>query len=179
MLSKDASDAGPERVGKINRQQSNSIWITDSNDERAQQLAREWSLSFKLLLLYRQHLLVKNKEEKSPQHYRIFQYFWSKGYVRYHHWIIWWVNCPICIDRWLYHLCGTPSWLSLVAWLNWYQGPYPVGLVGALAAKSESEYYFSQVKRKIEFFVKPSNLNPRCAEIMFELGPVNKLSYHS
>ena len=55
-----------------------------------------------------------------------------------------------------------------------------MGLGGYLAAKSESEYYFSQVKKeKLEFFKKPEAINQDAAEIMFELGLVNKLSYHS
>ena len=46
-----------------------------------------------------------------------------------------------------------------------------MGLGGYLAAKSESEYYFSQVKKeKLEFFKKPEAINQDAAEIMFELG---------
>ncbi|KAK6204767.1 protein CCC1 [Scheffersomyces amazonensis] len=50
-------------------------------------------------------------------------------------------------------------------------GAISMGLGGFLAAKSESEYYKSQVKKeKLEFFKKPEQVNQDAAEIMFELG---------
>ncbi|EGW31657.1 protein CCC1 [Spathaspora passalidarum NRRL Y-27907] len=50
-------------------------------------------------------------------------------------------------------------------------GAISMGLGGYLAAKSESEYYNSQVKKeKLEFFRKPEMINQEAAEIMFELG---------
>ncbi|RLV95943.1 Protein CCC1 [Spathaspora sp. JA1] len=50
-------------------------------------------------------------------------------------------------------------------------GAISMGLGGFLAAKSESEYYNSQVKKeKLEFFRKPELINQDAAEIMFELG---------
>ncbi len=107
------------------------------NDERAQQLARG-SYHSSLLLLYRQHLLVKTRRRKRSTTLPHFQYFWSRGYARYHHWIIIdGINCPICIDNWFI------MWLKLVITgsmdLNWYQGPIHVGLGGYLAAKSQNQ----------------------------------------
>lgn len=50
-------------------------------------------------------------------------------------------------------------------------GAISMGLGGFLAAKSETEYYKSQVKKeKLEFFKKPELINQDAAEIMFELG---------
>jgi VIT1/CCC1 family predicted Fe2+/Mn2+ transporter len=50
-------------------------------------------------------------------------------------------------------------------------GAISMGLGGYLAAKSEEEYYKSQVKKeKLEFFRKPELINQEVAEIMFELG---------
>ncbi|CAD1812244.1 Protein CCC1 [Candida parapsilosis] len=50
-------------------------------------------------------------------------------------------------------------------------GAISMGLGGFLAAKSESEYYNSQVKKeKLSFFKKPETVNQDAAEIMFELG---------
>ncbi|KAK6465700.1 protein CCC1 [Scheffersomyces coipomensis] len=50
-------------------------------------------------------------------------------------------------------------------------GAISMGLGGYLAARSESEYYKSQVKKeKLEFFKKPEQVNQDAAEIMFELG---------
>ena len=50
-------------------------------------------------------------------------------------------------------------------------GAISMGLGGFLAAKSELEYYKSQVKKeKLEFFKKPEMINQDAAEIMFELG---------
>ena len=50
-------------------------------------------------------------------------------------------------------------------------GAISMGLGGFLAAKSEAEYYKSQVKKeKLEFFKKPELINQDAAEIMFELG---------
>ncbi|KAI5952571.1 CCC1 [Candida jiufengensis] len=50
-------------------------------------------------------------------------------------------------------------------------GAISMGLGGYLAAKSESEYYHSQVKKeKLDFFKKPDSINQEAAEIMFELG---------
>ncbi|KAI3406233.1 CCC1 [Candida oxycetoniae] len=50
-------------------------------------------------------------------------------------------------------------------------GAISMGLGGYLAAKSESEYYISQVKKeKLDFFKKPESINQEAAEIMFELG---------
>ncbi|KAG7664114.1 CCC1 [[Candida] subhashii] len=50
-------------------------------------------------------------------------------------------------------------------------GAISMGLGGYLAAKSESEYYNSQVKKeKLAFFKKPEMINQEAAEIMFELG---------
>ncbi|ABN65104.2 transmembrane Ca2+ transporter [Scheffersomyces stipitis CBS 6054] len=50
-------------------------------------------------------------------------------------------------------------------------GAISMGLGGFLAARSESEYYKSQVKKeKTEFFNKPELINQEAAEIMFELG---------
>lgn len=50
-------------------------------------------------------------------------------------------------------------------------GAISMGLGGFLAAKSELEYYKSQVKKeKLEFFKKPEMINQDAAEIMFDLG---------
>mmetsp|Transcript_7648 Transcript_7648/g.9476 ORF Transcript_7648/g.9476 Transcript_7648/m.9476 type:complete len:306 (-) Transcript_7648:73-990(-) len=50
-------------------------------------------------------------------------------------------------------------------------GAISMGLGGFLAAKSELEYYKSQVKKeKLEFFKKPELINQEAAEIMFDLG---------
>lgn len=50
-------------------------------------------------------------------------------------------------------------------------GAISMGLGGYLAAKSELDYYKSEVKReKVEFFKKPDQVNQDAAEIMFELG---------
>lgn len=50
-------------------------------------------------------------------------------------------------------------------------GAISMGLGGYLAAKSELDYYKSEVKReKVEFFKKPEQVNQDAAEIMFELG---------
>lgn len=50
-------------------------------------------------------------------------------------------------------------------------GAISMGLGGYLAARSESEYFHSQVKReKLEFFKKPELVNQDAAEIMLELG---------
>ena len=50
-------------------------------------------------------------------------------------------------------------------------GAISMGLGGFLAAKSENEYYHSQVKKeKLSFFKKPETVNQDAAEIMFELG---------
>lgn len=50
-------------------------------------------------------------------------------------------------------------------------GAISMGLGGYLAAKSESEYYKSQVKKeKLIFFQKPELINQQVAEIMFDLG---------
>ncbi|KAM9905299.1 hypothetical protein OXX59_005208 [Metschnikowia pulcherrima] len=50
-------------------------------------------------------------------------------------------------------------------------GAISMGLGGYLAAKSELDYYHSEVKKeKLQFFKKPETLNQEAAEIMFELG---------
>ncbi|EGV62329.1 Protein ccc1 [Yamadazyma tenuis] len=50
-------------------------------------------------------------------------------------------------------------------------GAISMGLGGYLAAKSESEYYFNQVKKeKMNFFKKPELVNQEAAEVLFELG---------
>ncbi|CAK7897648.1 protein Ccc1p [[Candida] anglica] len=50
-------------------------------------------------------------------------------------------------------------------------GAISMGLGGYLAAKSEEEYYKSQVKKeKLAFFKKPETINQEAAEIMFETG---------
>lgn len=50
-------------------------------------------------------------------------------------------------------------------------GAISMGLGGYLAAKSELDYYKSEVKKeKLQFFKKPETLNQDAAEIMFELG---------
>lgn len=50
-------------------------------------------------------------------------------------------------------------------------GAISMGLGGYLAAKSELDYYKSEVKReKAQFFKKPDQVNQDAAEIMFELG---------
>lgn len=50
-------------------------------------------------------------------------------------------------------------------------GAISMGLGGYLAAKSELEYYNSQVKKeKLIFFQKPELINQEVAEIMFEIG---------
>lgn len=50
-------------------------------------------------------------------------------------------------------------------------GAISMGLGGYLAARSESEYYKSQVKKeKIGFFQDPETVNEEAVEIMFELG---------
>ncbi|EDK44585.1 Protein ccc1 [Lodderomyces elongisporus] len=50
-------------------------------------------------------------------------------------------------------------------------GAISMGLGGYLAAKSESEYYTSQVKKeKLDFFKRPESINQDAAEILFELG---------
>ncbi|CAK9439204.1 uncharacterized protein LODBEIA_P34280 [Lodderomyces beijingensis] len=63
------------------------------------------------------------------------------------------------------HLVVTGGMAELVA------GAISMGLGGFLAAKSESEFYFAQVKKeKLDFFKKPDTINQEAAEIMFELG---------
>ncbi|OBA19170.1 DUF125-domain-containing protein [Metschnikowia bicuspidata var. bicuspidata NRRL YB-4993] len=50
-------------------------------------------------------------------------------------------------------------------------GAISMGLGGYLAAKSELDYYHSEVKKeKLQFFKKPESINQEAAEIMFELG---------
>lgn len=50
-------------------------------------------------------------------------------------------------------------------------GAISMGLGGFLAAKSESEYYKSQVKKeKLAFFKHPESVNEDVSEVMFELG---------
>lgn len=50
-------------------------------------------------------------------------------------------------------------------------GAISMGLGGYLAAKSELDYYKSEVKKeKLEFFKKPELVNQDAAQIMFELG---------
>lgn len=50
-------------------------------------------------------------------------------------------------------------------------GAISMGLGGYLAAKSELDYYKSEVKKeKLEFFKKPDMINQDAAEIMLELG---------
>lgn len=50
-------------------------------------------------------------------------------------------------------------------------GAISMGLGGYLAARSESEYYNSQVKKeKLGFFKKPELISQEAAEIMFEVG---------
>lgn len=50
-------------------------------------------------------------------------------------------------------------------------GAISMGLGGYLAAKSEMDYYKSEVKKeKLQFFKKPETINQEAAEIMFELG---------
>lgn len=50
-------------------------------------------------------------------------------------------------------------------------GAISMGLGGYLAAKSELDYYKSEVKKeKLQFFKKPELINQDAAEIMFELG---------
>lgn len=50
-------------------------------------------------------------------------------------------------------------------------GAISMGLGGYLAAKSEGDYYKSEVKKeKLEFFKKPELINQDAAEIMLELG---------
>lgn len=50
-------------------------------------------------------------------------------------------------------------------------GAISMGLGGYLAAKSESEYYYNQVKReKINFYKKPELVNQEAGEILYELG---------
>ncbi|GEQ67216.1 hypothetical protein JCM33374_g880 [Metschnikowia sp. JCM 33374] len=50
-------------------------------------------------------------------------------------------------------------------------GAISMGLGGYLAAKSELDYYHSEVKKeKLQFFKKPETINQEAAEIMFELG---------
>lgn len=50
-------------------------------------------------------------------------------------------------------------------------GAISMGLGGYLAAKSESEYYYNQVKKeKMNFFKKPELVNQEAAEILFDLG---------
>lgn len=50
-------------------------------------------------------------------------------------------------------------------------GAILMGLGGYLAAKSELDYYKSEVKKeKLQFFKKPELINQDAAEIMFELG---------
>lgn len=50
-------------------------------------------------------------------------------------------------------------------------GAISMGLGGYLAAKSESEYYYNQVKReKLNFYNKPELVNQEAAEILYDLG---------
>lgn len=50
-------------------------------------------------------------------------------------------------------------------------GAISMGLGGYLAAKSELDYYQSEVKKeKLEFFKKPELINQDAAEIMYDLG---------
>lgn len=53
-------------------------------------------------------------------------------------------------------------------------GAISMGLGGFLAARSELEYYHSQVKKeKMEFYKKPELVNQEAAEIMLELGALD------
>lgn len=50
-------------------------------------------------------------------------------------------------------------------------GAISMGLGGYLAANSESEYYFNQVKKeKLNFFKKPELVNQEAADVLFDLG---------
>lgn len=50
-------------------------------------------------------------------------------------------------------------------------GAISMGLGGFLAARSESEYYHSQLKKeKLNFYKKPELINQEAAEILYELG---------
>ncbi|KAG7193720.1 uncharacterized protein KQ657_000410 [Scheffersomyces spartinae] len=50
-------------------------------------------------------------------------------------------------------------------------GAISMGLGGYLAAKSELDYYKSEVKKeKMEFFLKPETINEEAADILFDIG---------
>lgn len=170
VLSKDASDAELERVERLIDSNQIPYGSTDSNDERAQQLAREEAIIQAAASISAASSSENKEEEGVDSITAFFNTFDPRVMSDIIIGLSDGLTVPFALTAGLSSL-GDSKLVITGGMAELVSGAISMGLGGYLAPKSESEYYFSQVKKeKLEFFKKPEAINQDAAEIMFELG---------
>ena len=151
MLSKDASDAELERVERLIDSNQIPYGSTDSNDERAQQLAREEAIIQAAASISAASSSENKEEEGVDSITAFFNTFDPRVMSDIIIGLSDGLTVPFALTAGLSSL-GDSKLVITGGMAELVSGAISMGLGGYLAAKSESEYYFSQVKKeKLEF----------------------------
>ncbi|KAK6459558.1 VIT family-domain-containing protein [Scheffersomyces xylosifermentans] len=161
LFSKNKSDEDLERVNQLLDENQSPYGATD-NPDRAQAVSNEEAI---LMAVSSNSSSVDNDEEEG---------FFNKFDPRVMSDIIIGLSdgltVPFALTAGLSSL-GDSKLVITGGMAELVSGAISMGLGGFLAARSESEYYKSQVKKeKLEFFNKPELINQEAAQIMFDLG---------
>ncbi|RCK64307.1 Protein CCC1 [Candida viswanathii] len=163
---------GDEEYARVERLIDNNqipYGSTDENDQRAQQIAREEAIIQAAASIHSSSGELK-EEENVDGITAFFNTFDPRVMSDIIIGLSDGLTVPFALTAGLSSL-GDSKLVITGGMAELVSGAISMGLGGFLAAKSESEYYHSQVKKeKMEFFKKPELINQDAAEIMFELG---------
>ncbi|EMG50473.1 CCC1 Protein CCC1 [Candida maltosa Xu316] len=167
---KNSSDEELERVERLIDNNQMPYGATDSTDERAQQIAREEAIVQAAASISSSSGGENKEEENVDGITAFFNTFDPRVMSDIIIGLSDGLTVPFALTAGLSSL-GDSKLVITGGMAELVSGAISMGLGGFLAAKSESEYYNSQVKKeKLEFFKKPDSINEEAAEIMFELG---------
>ncbi|RCK57656.1 Protein CCC1 [Candida viswanathii] len=167
-----SKNKGDEEYARVERLIDNNqipYGSTDENDQRAQQIAREEAIIQAAASIHSSSGELK-EEENVDGITAFFNTFDPRVMSDIIIGLSDGLTVPFALTAGLSSL-GDSKLVITGGMAELVSGAISMGLGGFLAAKSESEYYHSQVKKeKMEFFKKPELINQDAAEIMFELG---------
>lgn len=168
--SKNKKDEELERVERLIDNNQIPYGSTDESDERAQQIAREEAIIQAAASITSSSGGEGKEEENVDGITAFFNSFDPRVMSDIIIGLSDGLTVPFALTAGLSSL-GDSKLVITGGMAELVSGAISMGLGGYLAAKSESEYYNSQVKKeKLEFFKKPEMINQDAAEIMFELG---------
>ncbi|CAH2350817.1 protein Ccc1p [[Candida] railenensis] len=160
---KDESDSEVSQVDRLLNQGVSPYGATE-NPDRASQIANEEAI------INAQNSVNSKNEEDEDLHNGLFHSFDPRVMSDIIIGLSDGLTVPFALTAGLSSL-GDSRLVITGGMAELVSGAISMGLGGYLAAKSEEDYYKSQVKKeKLDFFKKPELINQEAAEILFETG---------